>query len=298
MPTVSVGMPVYNGEEFICEAIESVLAQSFADLELVISDNASTDRSQEICKDYASRDKRIKYIRNSRNIGASDNYNAVYLKSSGKYFKWASCNDLIDPDFLKNCVNILERYPDVVIAFPKTKLFQTSIQDAEIVYDDLHLTDESPCRRYEKFLERVRLNNVMNGVIRREALADTDLIKPYYSSDTVLMAELALRGKFYEVPNSYFYRRMDEKTATHLKSAEEVVKHYDPEMKNLMLFQTFKLQYAYLKGIKRTPLRLREKKCLYRYYFKQLRWSRNKLANDLREMLQKYYHKLTTHNSK
>ena len=291
-PRVAVGMPVYNGEEFIHAAIDSILQQTFEDLELVISDNASTDRSEEICRDYAAKDKRVRYIRNDRNIGASDNYNAAYLNSNSEYFKWASCSDICEEHFLEKCIEILNQDQSVVLSYPKTVLFENSIGDGRLIDDHMHILDDSPCIRYQQFMEGVQLNNAMNGVLRSSALKHSALIKPFFSSDTALMAELVLYGKFHEVEGSYYYRRMDEKTATHLKSAEEILKHYDPDMKNLMLFQEWKLQYEYFTAIKRAPLPLTEKKCVYHYFFKRLRWSRNALLGDFVDMFKKYYQRL------
>jgi glycosyltransferase involved in cell wall biosynthesis len=293
MPRVSVGMPVYNGEEFIHQAIDSILQQTFEDLELVISDNASTDKSEQICREYAAKDKRVRYIRNEKNIGASDNYNAVYLNSDSEYFKWVSCSDICEEHFLEKCIEVLDADPSVILSYPKTVLFEKTIEDGQVFVDNMHIMDDNACVRYQQFMDRVQLNNAMNGVLRSKALKHSALIKPFFSSDTALMAELALYGKFYEVDGSYYYRRMDEKTATHLKSADEVLKHYDPDMKNLMLFQEWKLQYEYFTAIRRAPITAAEKKCVYRYFFKQLRWHRNELIGDFAEMFKKYYQKMT-----
>ena len=287
---LSVGMPVYNGQEFLASAIDSILNQSFKDFELIISDNASTDATEQICQEYAAKDPRVRYFRNAENIGASDNYNAVYHHAQGEYFKWASSNDLCDPRFLEECVNVLEQNQDVVLCYPQVQLFAESLEDARLYDDDLHLMQDSACERYREFLERVKLNNVMNGVMRTAALRNTAMIKPYYSSDTALMAELVLKGKIYQVRGTYFFRRMDEKTATALKSQEEVVKHYFPNLNKLMLFQKWKLQSEYYAAIKRAVVGENEKKCLKKYFFRQLRWQRRVLFADLKLALKKYMH--------
>ena len=99
MPKVSIGLPVYNGENYLEDAIISVIKQSYTDLELVISDNASTDRTHEICCDYASTDKRIHYSRNKNNLGAAPNYNKAWSQCTGKYFKWLAHDDLLLPEY-------------------------------------------------------------------------------------------------------------------------------------------------------------------------------------------------------
>src|SRR3989304_6465989 len=118
-PLVSVGLPVFNGNKYIEQAIDSILAQTYQNFELIISDNASNDRTQEICQAFVARDKRIKYFRNDKNLGAAPNFNNVFNLSSGKYFKWAAYDDLLAPDFLSRCIDVLESMPDVVLCFPK-----------------------------------------------------------------------------------------------------------------------------------------------------------------------------------
>ncbi|MGH8643652.1 MAG: glycosyltransferase family 2 protein [Gammaproteobacteria bacterium] len=247
-------MPVYNGASYIKEAIDSILSQSFDDLELIISDNASTDETEEICRACTALDRRVRFVRNPRNIGASDNYNAVYRLSTGQYFKWASSNDLCAQSFIADCVEILDRHSEVVLCYPKTKLFSTSVAQAVEYEDELDLTSENPVARFSCVYSRMRLNNIMNGLVRAEVLSKTPLIKPFFSSDVCLMAELALYGKFYEVPNYLFFRRMDPKTATKLKNHVEVWRHYDPELEDPMLFQNWKLLAEYIAAGWRAPL--------------------------------------------
>ena len=113
-PKVSLGLPVYNGENFIAQAIESILAQTFTDFELIITDNGSTDRTPKICEAYAARDRRVAYSRNPENLGAAPNFNRAFALSSGRYFKWVAHDDLIAPEFLARCVKVLDNDPSVV----------------------------------------------------------------------------------------------------------------------------------------------------------------------------------------
>src|SRR5690349_812781 len=92
-PQVSIGLPVYNGEKYLLNAIGSLLKQDFEDFELVISDNASTDKTEAMCHEFAAKDKRIRYHRNETNIGATGNYNRVFRLSNGEFFRWASHDD-------------------------------------------------------------------------------------------------------------------------------------------------------------------------------------------------------------
>lgn len=290
-PLVSVGMPVYNGEPFLREAIESVLSQTFEDIELIISDNASEDGTERICREYAKRDGRVRYIRNPKNIGASDNYNAVFLNSRGKYFKWASSNDLCGPDFIRSCVAVLEARPDAVVCCPRTRLFKVSGGATEEYPHDLALEDEWPSARFRELILTMKLNNAMNGVLRSSALRRTALIKTYFSSDMVLMAELALHGKFCVVPEPLFFRRMDEKTTINLKSEEEGLRHYDPEAKLAMVMQNWKILGGHFGAARRAPISLSERARATAFLLRRAIWSRRVLGRDVIDAGRKLYNR-------
>lgn len=276
-------MPVYNGSEFLRATIDSLLAQTFRDFELIISDNASTDATESICREYAARDSRIRYYRNPKNVGASDNYNAVFHYARARYFKWASSNDLCHPRFLEACVAVLDARPDVVLAFPRTRLLDSDGAPLQDYEEQLALDQASPSARYRTCLERMRLNNIMNGTIRSVALGKTSLIKKYFSSDCNLMAELALHGRFAEVPEYLYYRRMDPRTSTALKSGTEVVQHYDPARKRPMLFQSWKMNFARFGAARRAPITLKERALLTWYLMRSLLWERRYLIADVAE---------------
>jgi glycosyltransferase involved in cell wall biosynthesis len=286
-PKVSIGMPVYNGEVWLQKSIESILKQTFAAFELVISDNASTDNTSEICRRFAASDSRIKYFKNDINIGANPNFNAVFRLSQGDYFKWASCNDLLDSNFLSMCVDRLDQDGECVLCYPRTKLFAEDNGPYHEYEDGCNLPQARPSERFIALLQNLKLNNIMNGLIRRRALLRTNLIENYFSSDIVLMAEISLQGKFVEIPEFLFYRRMDPRSATALMSDEEVANHYLPRNGKPMRFQQWIIHYKYFQAVLRSDIELREKASLYRYLCKNLIWARQKLARDLIESLKK-----------
>ena len=113
---ISIGMPVYNGERFVGEALESLIKQTFADFEIIISDNASTDRTAEICRTYAMRDPRIRYVHQPMNVGATRNFQLVLDESVGQYFMWAAADDSWGNSFLEVCLRRLECSPYAVAA--------------------------------------------------------------------------------------------------------------------------------------------------------------------------------------
>ena len=116
LPRLSIGLPVYNGEEYLAESLDALLGQSFTDYELIITDNASTDATEEISRRYAAQDSRIRYVKLDRNIGAAPNHNYVFTLARGELFKWASHDDLYGRDLLRVCVDTLDAHPEAVLA--------------------------------------------------------------------------------------------------------------------------------------------------------------------------------------
>lgn len=288
-PKVSVGMPVLNGEKHLEEAIQCVLNQTISDIELIISDNASTDGTEQICRAYSEKDSRVRYYRNKKNIGVSENYNAVFYRARGEYFKWASANDIIDEQFLAKCVDVLVRKPDAVLTYPKTRLFTGSIETSEAYDDNLNLQDESAYVRFKGLQDRLRLNNAMNGVIRTAVLHNTPLHKEFVSSDVCLMGVLVLYGKFVELPEYLFYRRMDRDSCTKYKSDAEVLDYFAPSQKSRFVLPQWSYTFEYWSGIRRVQLPASEKAHLYLNVLMRMMWSRNVLMKEINLALRTLY---------
>jgi glycosyltransferase involved in cell wall biosynthesis len=206
-PPVSIGLPVRDGERFLAEAIDSILAQTFPDFELVISDNASSDRTLQICEAYAARDGRVRFYRQERNIGAARNFNLVFERSGGKYFKWAAHDDLIHPTYLARCVAALEADPDAVLCQSVLEIVDVDGGGRE-VYDHGAFGTGRPSQS-ERLAARLRARRCTEvfGVIRRDALHGTALIADHVGADRTLLIELALRGRFVGVPEILFVNR-------------------------------------------------------------------------------------------
>ena len=278
-PLISVGIPVYNGGRWITATVESLLCQTQGDFEIVICDNASSDDTEQLCRELAANDARVHYHRNPKNLGAPENYNLTFRRSRGTYFKWNSASDLCRDTFLERCIEVLEQRPDVVLAYPHTELL---FEDGRLEKEqhDLALLSDRPSERFCEYIQRVGLNHAMNGVMRREQLARTALHLPFYSSDICLMAELSLAGKFVQVPDYLFIRRNTAETASSLHSGLELQRYFDPDLEKRMLFQRYKLYLAYYRAVKRAPIETAEKRIINRFLLKQMRWSRYQFLQD------------------
>src|SRR5438105_14597753 len=121
-PAISIGMPVRNGEKYVSQAIDSLLAQTFTDFELIICDNASTDRTERICREYAAKDGRIRYHRNERDIGPAQNYTRCFGLARGTYFRWHAHDDVCEPTYLARCLAVLQRDPSVINCHSLTRV--------------------------------------------------------------------------------------------------------------------------------------------------------------------------------
>src|SRR6516162_7514022 len=145
VPRVSIGLPVYNGEKYIHLAVESLLQQDYTDFELIISDNASTDATQEICEELAAKDARIRYSRNATNVGASKNFNHVFEVSNGEFFTWAAHDDVHLPGFLRRCVDVLDQARStVVLVAPGTEIVDEKGASTHMHGECLHATRALP----------------------------------------------------------------------------------------------------------------------------------------------------------
>jgi glycosyltransferase involved in cell wall biosynthesis len=206
-PRVSIGLPVYNGEAYLQDAIASILDQTYRDFELIICDNASTDQTEAICRHHAAKDRRIRYYRQAQNIGATANFNRTFELARGVYFKWAAHDDLLEPTYLEKCVAVLERTPDAVLCQSLVKIINDQGECLE-EYDHTAFGTDSP-KASVRFAARLRPHDTQEvfGVIRADVLRRTTLIGYHLGGDRTLLIELALLGRFALVPEPLFLNR-------------------------------------------------------------------------------------------
>lgn len=200
-PKVSIGFPVFNGARYLEKSIESVLSQDFADFELLISDNGSTDSTWEICCQYAKRDKRIRLHRHRQNLGAIFNFRFVLEKSSGEYFMWHPHDDFLDRAFLSECVSFLESNLDYVLCYSNNRTVNEDCKEIELWKSHDHcLSQDSPAERFEQLARFIFPNWYIYGLIRRKALYESRFWQGRRMHDTVLVYWLAIQGKFHRLP--------------------------------------------------------------------------------------------------
>ncbi|MPY97772.1 MAG: glycosyltransferase [Actinophytocola sp.] len=206
VPRLSIGLPVYNGENFLAEALDALLGQTFSDFELIISDNASTDGTEAICRRYAAMDTRIRYIRQPRNIGARPNHNFLVEHARGELFKWASHDDLYGRELLAACVTALDEHPEAVLSHADQAIINEKNQILTRCEYTLDSGSAYPPDRLRSML-LTEGGDDEYGVIRTSVLRATRPNDSYHNSSRPFIAELALRGPFYHVPELLYFRR-------------------------------------------------------------------------------------------
>ena len=206
---VSIGLPVYNGENFLSEAIESVLAQTYRNLEVIICDNASTDRTEAICEKYATQDARINYHRNTTNLGAGANYDKCFHLSNGEFFKWIAHDDTIAPTFVeKTLLELKSNSSAIACVTGVMKIDETGESIGNWNFEKLNLMSNFPSARFHSFLFHRPKNTDFFGLYRSCILRDSVLHGNYNHADNIFLAEMALRGKTIRIDGILFFNRI------------------------------------------------------------------------------------------
>jgi glycosyltransferase involved in cell wall biosynthesis len=298
-PLVSVGLFVYNGERFIEGALQSILNQTFSDFELIISDNASTDRTGEIAEAYAKRDGRIRYYRSEKNMGGGWNARRVYELATGKYFKQAAADDLLEPDFLLRCVEILESDPDCVLAYAGTKEVDENGTFIKNYITPMKTDSNDPVARFRGMFHwgGDKCYQIF-GVMRSSALRQLPPQGSYVNADGVLLTRMSLLGRFCEVPEQLFIsRRHREQSMATLPVRVTRPRRFrltngygdlpcpewwDPAKTRALTFPEFRRFREYFLSIYRAPLGAGQK---LRCYYMLLPWTRWHFTRMLKDLL-------------
>ncbi len=266
IPRVSVGLPIYNGQRYAAEAIDSILAQTFEDFELVICDNASTDRTAEICLAYAARDHRVQYYRNPENIGANRNFNrvaelvrrpifagrptmtCVRRRSSNAASKyWTTIRQSSSATRKPSWSMATANHSPNPLAAGFWKTFPPMIRRGILI-----LRPQAQC--FFDMLMRTRWCFEIFGVSRREPLLRTGLQGSYYGADKVVLAALSLMGRFHEVPEELFLRRCHEGQSTSLRSASARATWSNPKSRRRVVVPQLECLRGYVDAVKHTAL--------------------------------------------
>lgn len=263
-PRVSLGLPVYNGADYVGAALDSLLSQTFQDFEIVISDNASTDDTERVCREYEKSDSRIRYFRNDRNMGVAYNFRRVFELSRAPYFKWVVHDDVCEPTYLEKCIGVLDASPpSVVLCYPKTILVDGRGVELGPYDDRMDIRQKSPYERFRHLVHHLGFCHCVLGVIRSDVLRRTRLIDGFESSDLILLQELAMLGEFREHPEYLYRRRIHESSSFQsYTSPEAYAERMDPSNRGRFVMPRTTLFRESLRSIARAPIpRLDKLRC-------------------------------------
>lgn len=283
MKKVAIGIPVYNGKNFLSVAIDSILAQTYGDFELIISDNASVDGTEEICRRYAHQDSRIRYVRHAKNLGAAINHNVVFNMSNAQYFKWMSHDDVLGPTFLASTVAALEADAGVVLASPGTTLIDE--KGAPLLFSPERgglidpsgsclpampekngdLASSDPVARFNALVAHTILCVEIYGLIRSSALSRTSLQGSYLGGDKILLAELSLQGRFWKGNEPLLFRRCHPAQYSVAGKSDAYRARWffgegkGPALLHNLVLQKFVFAYGYGRAILKNDLTMRQR---------------------------------------
>lgn len=282
-PRVTIGVPVYNGERYLAGALDSLLAQTYGDFELIISDNCSTDGTAAIAHLYVERDARVRYERQPRNMGVAANYERLAMVARGEFFRWASVDDLSAPEALECCVEALDKNAGAVLAYPRALFIDENgmpREDFADYEDRLQLVSPKPSERFSECFKHLRMCNPLYALMRTDALRKTRGLGSYVGSDIVLLAELALYGMFHEVPRQLFFRRVHPE-ALSSKSLATQNEDFNPGEPRAAPMREWRHLWELWRAVQRAPIGMGERASATALLLRRARWNRDVLGKEL-----------------
>lgn len=258
---VVIGLPVYNGQKYLGAAIESHLSQSFGDFTLVISDNASTDATPEICADYASKDTRIKVLRSPENRGVLWNHRQVMeaIETRDQYFRWAGADDIMEPGLLQTMVEVLDTRPEVEAVVPETKNINDEGEIIKAAARTLDLQSSDVFERAHNVLTANYQHVIAYGLLRASTLLTLRTGPNYIGWDPIFVWELALRGQMVQPAGPALLRRFHTGSVSRVKMAKEMKKWVEPNPMAGMNFPHWTWAYERVRALYACPLSMHDR---------------------------------------
>lgn len=281
-PLVSVALPVYNGQQFLATAIESVLGQTLGDIDLIISDNASTDATGEIAARYVRMDRRVRYLRHAHNLGVNRNWSFAAQQARGRYLKWLSASDYLAPELLAICADRLDADPTAVLCFSHTQQVDTQGRTLSVFNDDFEVKNADPVERFLEVASRLCINSPMNaGLFRRDAVHAELPLGNYPGADLVLMAKIALHGRFVLLPEALLNRRAGDAYSTVQRTPLQIERMHNPDATQPRRLGETRRLLGYFSAALAGPISLADRFRVLIAASRTLYWAREEILQEL-----------------
>jgi glycosyltransferase involved in cell wall biosynthesis len=265
MPLVSVGLPTLNGGRWLEETLESLLAQSHTNLEVVVCDNASDDDTGSIARRLAEKDKRIRHVRNQYTVPQYLNFNQSFRLSSGEYFMWAGDHDRWDEAFVERLLEVLEAHPETALAYSKNALIDQEGEVVELYDKELSTEGLAPADRFRTIYRRMTWCYMVFGLYRADHLRRSGLIPRVISGDRVLLCNLGFYGEIRQLPDCLLYlRRARDEDAYEAEQRRIKALYADQRDKWRRLAPHLYMVHEFLESILRSGLSPEDKRGLLR----------------------------------
>jgi glycosyltransferase involved in cell wall biosynthesis len=281
VPRLSIGLPVYNGERYLAKSLNALLSQTYEDFELIISDNASTDSTADICRRYEKADPRIRYVRQPRNIGAAPNHNFLFREARGELFKWAGADDLYARNLLESCIAELDEHPEAVLVHSWTAAIDSADNVTQTLKYPLTTDSTSAPERFRTMLfgsgeedHGLIHSDDQYGVIRADVLRRVAPENSFYHADRVFMIEIALQGPFRQVPDWLYFRRDHADRPQHASpTVRGWCTNLDPRRADKLRNPTARLVaeflWGYVAAIRRAPISAADRRQCYLHLYRK-----------------------------
>jgi glycosyltransferase involved in cell wall biosynthesis len=298
---VTIGVPVYNGQKYIRFTLDSLIAQTMSDIEIIVTDNCSTDNTPQIVAEYAARDPRVKYVRNSTNVGPARNYNKSLDLARSPYFKWNPADDVCAPDFIEKCVKVLDEDPSVVLVYPRTCVIDTVGNVVDKYSYEIEFDLPRPAQRLGRMMKvnhKLHGAHELYGVMRTAALQSSGGFRCHVRGDSVLLARMAMLGRLRRIEEYLFFNRDHTDRSSKYLSRKLVRKGsrlskyigcgplpsaewWDPTLRGKIVFPEWRVWREYLRAIQETPMPFSQRLACYGSMFNYSSRHSGKMGRDL-----------------
>lgn len=272
---VTIGLPVYNGANYIREAIDSVLNQTYKNFELIISDNGSTDDTEKICREYAAKDSRIRYVRHNENRGGYFNYGYCVEEAEGLYFNWIAHDDVLEKDFLAETATYLSLHPKCVLVSGDFHLTnENGIENGKVILDKTReeLPWKKRCREVFKYPSSSRIYFLMYGLMKSEMIKKVHptiyKISDIRGSEMPMLCRIAAVGEIVSIPKILRKFRIYDESCS--KSEWLAVNRKTFFAKRFSLFKNvMQIRFDQLRVLIQSPYPLTQKFYVLSWLFRQ-----------------------------